>query len=82
MPNRRSGRVVFVSHCLLNQNSRYLGGAVCPGVVADAVQPYLSDGVGIVQMPCPEQLVGGGVLKRRFLWLVDHPVSAAQRTTE
>ena len=26
----RSGEVVFVSHCLLNQNTRYLGGAVCP----------------------------------------------------
>jgi predicted secreted protein len=73
MPDERSGRVVFVSHCLLNQNTRYLGGAMCPGVVADAVDPYLSDGVGIVQMPCPEQQSWGGVLKRRFLWLIDHP---------
>jgi predicted secreted protein len=62
-----------MSHCLLNQNTRYLGGAVCPGVVADAVHPYLRDGIGIVQMPCPEQRVWGGVLKRRFLWLIDHP---------
>jgi uncharacterized protein YbbK (DUF523 family) len=61
-----------MSHCLLNQNTRYLGGAVCPGVVAEAVDPYLREGVGIVQMECPEQRVWGGVLKRRFLWLIDH----------
>jgi predicted secreted protein len=69
----RSGRVVFMAHSLLNQNTRYPGGAVCPGVVAEAVDPYLNDGVGIVQMECPEQRVWGGVLKRRFLWVIDHP---------
>ena len=69
----RSGEVVFVSHCLLNQNTRYLGGAVCPGVVAGAIAPYLADGTGIVQMPCPEQRVWGGVLKTRMLWLIGHP---------
>lgn len=65
--------MVFLSHCLLNQNTRYLGGAVCLGVVRGAVEPFMADGVGIVQMVCPEQRVWGGVLKRRFLWLVDHP---------
>jgi predicted secreted protein len=73
MPDQRSGRVVFMSHCLLNQNTRYLGGAVCPGVVTGAVDPYVIEGIGIVQMPCPEQRVWGGVLKRRLLWLIDHP---------
>lgn len=33
----RSGRVVFVSHCLLNQNVRYLGGAVAPGAINEQV---------------------------------------------
>ena len=72
----RSGQVVFLSHCLLNQNTRYLGGATCPGVVLDAIQPYVDGGVGIVQMACPEQRVWGGVLKRRFLWLIRHPYVA------
>jgi predicted secreted protein len=72
----RSGKVVFLSHCLLNQNTRYLGGAVCPGVVDAAVEPYSGDGVGLVQMPCPEQRVWGGVLKRHLLWLLDHPRTA------
>jgi uncharacterized protein YbbK (DUF523 family) len=76
MVDARSGEVMFVSHCLLNQNTRYLGGAVCPGVVADAIAPYLADGTGIVQMPCPEQQVWGGVLKTHMLWLVEHPLVA------
>jgi predicted secreted protein len=73
MADVRSGAVVFVSHCLLNQNTRYLGGAVCPGAVIAAVTPYLEDGTGVVQMPCPEQRVLGGVLKTRMLWLIEHP---------
>lgn len=76
MTDPRSEQVVFVSHCLLNQNSRYLGGAVCGGAVHDALAPFLVDGTGIVQMPCPEQRVWGGVLKTRMLWLIDHPRAA------
>ena len=72
----RSGRVVFMAHCLLNQNTRYPGGAVCPGVVVDAVDPYLADGTGIVQMECPEQRTWGGVSKRHLLRLLDHPAAA------
>ena len=73
MADARSGEVVFVSHYLLNQNTRYLGGAVCRGVVGAAIAPYLEDGTGLVQMPCPEQRVWGGVLKTRMLWLIEHP---------
>jgi predicted secreted protein len=62
--DERSGRVVFVSHCLLNQNVRYLGGATCPGMTADVVAGLLRAGVGVVQMPCPEQHAWGGVCKR------------------
>ena len=73
MADARSGEVVFMSHCLLNQNTRYLGGAVCPGVVSAAIAPYVRDGAGIIQMACPEQRVWGGVLKTRMLWLIAHP---------
>jgi uncharacterized protein YbbK (DUF523 family) len=72
LADARSGRVVFLSHCLLNQNTRYLGGAVCPGAVRSVVDRYLDEGTGIVQMPCPEQRTWGGVLKRRFLWILGH----------
>jgi uncharacterized protein YbbK (DUF523 family) len=63
----RSRRVVFLSHCLLNENTRYLGGACRAGAVREVVQPCLDHGVGIVQMPCPEQHAWGGVLKTRLL---------------
>jgi predicted secreted protein len=76
LADSRSGQVVFLSHCLLNQNTRYLGGATCPGVVGDAIAPYVDGGVGIVQMACPEQRTWGGVIKRHFLWLVGHPHAA------
>lgn len=67
LADERSRRVVVLSHCLLNQNVRYLGGAWRPGVVPDVVEPYIREGVGIYQMPCPEQAVWGGVLKRFVL---------------
>ncbi|MDP1829834.1 MAG: 2-thiouracil desulfurase family protein [Archangium sp.] len=65
----RSRRVVFVSHCLLNENTRYLGGARRPGPVREVIDACLRSGVGMVQLPCPEQLAWGGVLKRRLLRL-------------
>lgn len=65
--DQRGRRVVFVSHCLLNQNVRYLGGAWCEGVVRDAIEPFVRDGIGIYQMPCPEQAAWGGVMKRLIL---------------
>jgi uncharacterized protein YbbK (DUF523 family) len=63
----RSGRVAFVAHCLLNENVRYLGGACRPGDVSEVVDGLQRQGVGICQMPCPEQDAWGGVLKRRLL---------------
>jgi predicted secreted protein len=65
----RSRRVAFVSHCLLNQNVRFLGGATRPAAVREVVEGFLDAGVGISQMPCPEQLAWGGVLKRHMLRL-------------
>lgn len=68
----RSQRVVVVSHCLLDQNTRYPGGAVCPGAVVGALQGYLDDGVGLLQMPCPEQRAWGGVRRPPLLWALRH----------
>jgi uncharacterized protein YbbK (DUF523 family) len=67
VPDERGGRVVFLSHCLLNQNVRYLGGAESEAGARDLVDGFLADGVGICQLPCPEQRAWGGVLKRRML---------------
>lgn len=67
LPDARSGRVVFVSHCLLNENVRYLGGAGRPASVDEIVEACRAVQAGICQMPCPEQAAWGGVLKRRML---------------
>jgi hypothetical protein len=72
----RPGQVVFVSHCVLNQNVRYQGGATRPGVVEEVVARLQRAGVGIVQMPCPEQRVWGGVDKRYTV-----PAYGADQTT-
>lgn len=79
LPDKRSGRVVFLSHCLLNQNVRYLGGATRAGAVDEIVDQYQREGVGICQMACPEQLAWGGVLKRQTLRLYGSRGSLAFR---
>jgi uncharacterized protein YbbK (DUF523 family) len=60
---------VFLSHCLLNENTRYLGGAGRPGCVREIVDGCAAAGLGMVQMPCPEEAAWGGVRKRRLLLL-------------
>src|SRR5512142_460283 len=68
MADRRKGEVVFISHCILNTNARYLGGSERSGSVEELARGYLESGVGICQMPCPERRAWGGVLKP-YLWL-------------
>jgi len=63
----RGRRVAFVSHCLLNQNVRYMGGAFFAGAVPSVLETFAAQNVGFVQMPCPEQLAWGGVTKRLLL---------------
>jgi predicted secreted protein len=69
MQDTRGKKVAFVSHCLLNENVRYLGGADAPAAVDAIVDDLRRRNVGIVQLPCPEQHAWGGVLKRRMLRL-------------
>jgi predicted secreted protein len=69
LEDERSQKVVFVSHCLLNENVRYLGGAFRRGGVDEIIDDLQQHGVGIVQLPCPEQRTWGGVLKRRTILL-------------
>ncbi len=78
LADARSGRVVFVSHCLLNENVRFLGGATRPGAISEVLDPYVADGVGIVQLPCPEQRAWGGVLKGSMLRVYGRPILRRQ----
>jgi predicted secreted protein len=67
LKDSRSGKVIFLSHCILNENTRYLGGACRAGCIREIVEQCLDKDIGIVQMPCPEQLAWGGVTKRLML---------------
>ena len=67
LQDERSKRVIFVSHCLLNENTRYLGGAFRQGCVDEIVDGLQQQGLGLSQMHCPEQRIWGGVLKRSLL---------------
>ena len=75
LADERGKQVVFVSHCLLNENTRYLGGAFRRGGVDEIIAGFQQAGVGLCQMPCPEQRAWGGVLKR---WVL--PMYGAQGT--
>lgn len=66
-PDARSKRVVFLSHCLLNENVRYPGGATCAGALPAVVARYGAEGIGLCQMACPEQRAWGGVEKRHLV---------------
>ncbi len=55
---KRSKKIVVVSHCVLNQNS-----VISDWERAKGAFPFMSDilkeGVGIIQLPCPELMFGG-----------------------
>jgi hypothetical protein len=65
--DRRSRKVVFLSHCILNENTRYLGGASRESCVSEILKACIENHIGIVQMPCPEQRAWGGVTKKLLL---------------
>lgn len=66
LADARGKRVVFVSHCLLDENVRYLGGAFHSGAALEAGD-LIRSGVGICQMPCPEHRAWGGIRKPMML---------------
>ncbi len=49
----RSKKVIFVSHCILNQNAAPLGSEKYPGAVKEVLHMLSEADVGIVQLPCP-----------------------------
>jgi predicted secreted protein len=51
----RGNQVVLLSHCLLNENTRYLGSAGRAGCVREILDACAVARLGMVQMPCPEE---------------------------
>lgn len=50
----RCKKIVFVCHCILNQNSISDGTADYPAINEAVVRLLIDSKVGIVQLPCPE----------------------------
>lgn len=69
----RSKKVVFIAHCLLNQNSISDGTAVHPAAFKDIINILMDNDIGIIQLPCPELCCLG--LDRGNIYGADSPVT-------
>jgi predicted secreted protein/putative sterol carrier protein len=52
--DKRQRRVIFISHCWLNINTRFPEGAAFEGANVPLIKTLLDSGLGLIQMPCPE----------------------------
>lgn len=52
--DKRSKKIVLVSHCLLNMNAKYEGTAKYADAVPALMELFRKHNLGIEQMPCPE----------------------------
>lgn len=55
----RSNKVILVSHCVLNQNAVVRPLARSNGAFKTIIELLMDNGYGIVQLSCPETLMGG-----------------------
>jgi len=55
----RSGRLVIVSHCIVNVHSLEEDLAIYPGLEKEVVELLVAKGVGLYQIPCPEVELSG-----------------------
>ena len=60
----RGKKVVFVSHCLLNQNARAIGRERFQGSFKDLLELFAASGVGIIQLPCPQLEFNDGLNRK------------------
>ena len=65
--DERGKRIFYVPHCVLNENARWTGIAYRKGCIDEIVDELQKNDIAIVQMPCPEQLAWGGVIKQDSL---------------
>jgi predicted secreted protein len=59
--DKRGEKILFLSHCILNQNAKVRGIAEYSGAIVPLVQLLLEHGVGMYQMPCPEMTYLGNM---------------------
>lgn len=73
MQDKRSGKIVVVSHCILNVHSLEDNLAIYPGLEEEVVELLTKKGVGIYQIPCPEVELAGIFRKALPKDSYDHP---------
>ncbi len=57
----RSKKIVFISHCILNQNAKSLGREKSTGSIKELVELLTQSEIGIIQLPCPQIDFNGGL---------------------
>lgn len=55
----RSKKILVVCHCLLNANAKVYPLASCGGVYGQVVGNSIAEGIGLLQLPCPETVYLG-----------------------
>ena len=73
MKDKRSGKIVVVSHCILNVHSLEDNLAIYPGLEQEVVELLIKKGVGIYQIPCPEIELSSIFRKALPKEAYDHP---------
>ena len=60
----RNKKIIFVSHCILNQSVRAIGREKYTGSVKDLLELFAEAGIGIVQLDCPQVEFNNGLGRR------------------
>lgn len=71
--DKRSKKIVIVSHCILNVHSLEDNLAIYPGLEEEVVKLLVKKGVGIYQIPCPEIELSGIFRKALPKESYEHP---------
>ncbi len=80
LSDKRMRRVIFISHCWLNINTRFPEGCAFEGANVPLIKTLLDSGLGIIQMPCPEYECLG-LEKYRYGEIVNEELRACFRKT-
>jgi predicted secreted protein len=71
--DKRSGKIVVVSHCILNVHSLEDNLSLYPGLEEEVVELLMHKGAGILQIPCPEMELSSIFRKALPKEAYDHP---------
>ncbi|WP_233120214.1 CD3072 family TudS-related putative desulfidase [Tissierella creatinophila] len=67
---KRSRKIIMVSHCILNSNSKVEGLSQYQGIFKELIDMIDEKEIGIIQLPCPEMIIYGikrwGHVKEQF----------------